>query len=107
MFDAPPVFVAQSTSYCQGSITATGDSPYFGEVAMNSLPLHTRITVKPRFNRRAHFVVLDHIGSGSELDFYTSSCTAALAWGRRSVHVTLGWRRPIRRGFVLRRRFVP
>jgi hypothetical protein len=78
-----------STSYCQGTITASGERPFVGEVANNTYPLGTRIVVSPAVWGRTRFVVEDRIGSGSELDFYNSSCAAAVAFGRRveRVHV--------------------
>jgi 3D (Asp-Asp-Asp) domain-containing protein len=104
---APVVLVSTAYSPCSsGSIMANGHRTHFGAVAQNAWPLGTRITIHPGFAGRHRFVVEDRIGYGSELDIWTSSCSGALAWGRRSVRVTLGWRRQVRRGFVVRHRYV-
>lgn len=72
-----------STCYAQGGITSSGQQAYFGEVANNFLPLGTRIMLDhPAFGRR-EFVVLDHIGSGSELDIYYPSEAACNDYGRQ------------------------
>ena len=78
-----------STAYCQNGITASGQAPFVGEVAANLYPLGTRLRVSPPVWGRTRFVVLDRIGSGSQLDFYNSSCSTALTFGRRveQVHV--------------------
>jgi|ERR1700684_15295 len=77
-----PVLLS-STAYCQGDITAAGHAPFVGEVASNIYPLGTRLAVSPPVWGRTRFVVLDRIGSGSQLDFFTSSCSQAIAFGRR------------------------
>ena len=79
---------ASSTSYssCESeTVTAAGTGTFFGEVAENTLPLGTRIYMDyPVYGRRL-FVVLDRIGSGSELDFFAPYCSWANWWGRRTV----------------------
>lgn len=78
-------YTVDSTCYSGGGQTASGDSVYFGEVAVlpGFLPLHTRIRLDhPAFGRR-DFVVLDHIGHGSELDIYNSSESACNYYGRQ------------------------
>jgi len=85
-----PWLTVDSTSYSpcsSGTITASGKHTYFGEVAMNTLPLGTRIQIRPAAFGRSTFTVEDRIGSGSELDIYQPSCTAAIDYGRRAEHV--------------------
>jgi hypothetical protein len=58
---------------------------YVGEVANNFLPLGTSIMLDhPVFGLR-RFVILDHIGWGSELDFYGPSESSCVAFGRETV----------------------
>jgi len=76
-------YTVSSTCYAQGGTTASGADAYFGEVANNALPLGTRIRLdRPAFGQR-DFVVLDHIGSGSELDIFNPSEAACIAYGRQ------------------------
>lgn len=72
-----------ATAYCQGTVTASGRAPFVGEVANNTWPLGTRLRVSPPVWGHTRFVVLDRIGWGSQIDFYTPSCSIALAFGRR------------------------
>ena len=83
-----------STAYCLSGRMADGSYVRAGSVAHNGYPLGTRVTVSPAFYGRRRFVVRDRIGWGTELDFWTGSCATALAWGRRTVFVRRGWRRP-------------
>lgn len=46
-----------------GGTTASGDTPYFGEVANSALPLGTKIWIEPAIKGRHRFVVLDRFGS--------------------------------------------
>lgn len=74
-----------STCYAQAGTTASGAQTFVGEVAMNSVPLHTHIELsRPVFGHR-RFVVLDRIGSGSELDIYDPSERACIDYGRRRI----------------------
>lgn len=79
-------YTVSSTCYAQGGATATPHvDAYFGEVAvlLGFLPLHTRIRLdRPAFGRR-DFVVLDHIGEGSELDIFFPSESACESYGRQ------------------------
>jgi 3D (Asp-Asp-Asp) domain-containing protein len=34
------------------------------------------------------FTVTDHIGHGSDVDIYMTSCARGLSWGRQHLHVT-------------------
>jgi 3D (Asp-Asp-Asp) domain-containing protein len=80
-----PHYTVSSTCYAQGGTTASGRQTFVGEVANNSLPLGTRIRLdRPVFGRR-EFVVLDRIGSGSELDIYEPSEATCLDYGRREI----------------------
>lgn len=55
-------------------------------IAMNSLPLGTRIKLTgPSYFGLRVFTVRDRIGWGSELDFWAPSCGQARSWGRRTV----------------------
>lgn len=93
--------IANSTAYCQQGVMANGQYVHEGSVAMNDRPLGSRITVSPPFYGRRLFVVRDRIGYGSQLDFWTGSCTAALRWGRRNVRVRSGWPRESRIGRLI------
>lgn len=83
----------ESTSYCQGTVTASGHAPYLGEVANNTWPLGTRIQASPAVFGRTRFKVEDRIGAYSQIDFYTPSCTQADDFGRRVERVTVLQRR--------------
>lgn len=54
-------------------------------MANNFLPLGTRIRLDSPAFGRTDFVVLDHIGSGSELDIFNPSESACLQYGRREI----------------------
>ena len=73
-----------TTSYCEGAVTASGVAPYVGEVASNLYPLGTHLVLSPPVFGISEFVVLDRIGYGSELDVYAPSCAAAIDFGRRT-----------------------
>jgi len=79
-------YSASSTAYCDSGPTASGSGTYEGEVASNRHPIGTRlrITSGPQAGREVS--VQDRIGSGSELDFYMGSCSAAARYGRQQVH---------------------
>jgi 3D (Asp-Asp-Asp) domain-containing protein len=79
----------QATSYCQGTITASGEAPYVGEVANNMWPLGTRVEVSPAVFGRRFFHVEDRIGYGSQIDFYNPSCQRAIQFGRRIERVSV------------------
>jgi 3D (Asp-Asp-Asp) domain-containing protein len=84
---------ASATCYSQGTITASGRHVFVGEVAQNTLRFGTWITLDRQVFGRRHFVVLDRIGHGSELDFYYPSESACVQFGRRRVGYTVGWHR--------------
>jgi 3D (Asp-Asp-Asp) domain-containing protein len=83
------VLAASSTSYCPGSsgqVMADGTHVRLGSAASNRHPLGTRLRlIGVRFLGRRTFVVRDRIGSGSQLDLWSPSCTASRRWGRRRV----------------------
>jgi hypothetical protein len=56
---------------------------FVGEVANNFLPLGTKIRLDHPAFGRTDFVILDHIGEGSELDIYNTSNAACEEYGRQ------------------------
>lgn len=72
-----------TTSYCQGTTTASGEHVFLGEVAMNTEPIGTRLQVSPPIYGRTRYVVLDRYGWGTQMDVYNPSCGAAIDYGRR------------------------
>lgn len=94
----------QSTSYCLDGRTA--DGTYLSKsrpsrralrtLAHNGFPLGTRVWVEPAVRYRHRWVVRDRIGWGSQADFWAPSCGEAISYGRRTVHIRRGWRRPRR-----------
>jgi len=78
-----------STAFCQSGTTASGQQTRAGTVASNSYPLGTVLHVSDSPTGPGDFTVTDRIGSGSQLDFFVNSCSAARAYGRRSVTVSL------------------
>jgi 3D (Asp-Asp-Asp) domain-containing protein len=85
-----------STGYCLHGTMADGSYTRSGSVAHNGYALGTHLTIWPTPTGRRRFVVRDRIGWGTELDFWLPSCGQAIAWGRRTVHVRVGWK-PTRR----------
>lgn len=91
---AAAVLSAASTSYCLQGRMADGTYTRAGSVAMNTLPLGSKIRlVGVSFNGRRTFTVRDRIGWGSQLDLWTPSCGQARQWGRRNVRFVV-----VRRG---------
>jgi 3D (Asp-Asp-Asp) domain-containing protein len=88
-FAAAATLALSSTAYCDQGTMANGQQTRPHTVAMNSLPLGSKIRlVKPKtFNGQRIFYVRDHIGWGSEIDFWTSSCGKATSWGRHKVTI--------------------
>lgn len=83
--------VAHATSYCQSGTMADGTQTRTHSIAMNSLPMGTHIRLSHPVFGMVRFVVRDRIGWGSELDVFTSSCKAAVTFGRRTLHYKIGW----------------
>jgi hypothetical protein len=81
-------YLAGSTSYCLRGAMSDGSYTRWGSIAMNRhrLGTHIRIT-RPSsgFFGRTRFTVRDHIGWGSDLDFWAPTCTMSRLWGRRTV----------------------
>lgn len=96
------VLATSSTAYCLPGTMADGTAVRPGSIAHNGYPLGTRLTITPSPTGRRRFVVRDRIGWGTELDFWVPSCGQALAWGRRTVSIRRGWKRPRLRGVVRR-----
>lgn len=76
-----------STAYCLSGTMADSTQTRAGSVAMNSVPLGTKVRPTRRVFGRKHFVVRDRIGRGTELDFWTSDCSEALRYGRRKITI--------------------
>jgi 3D (Asp-Asp-Asp) domain-containing protein len=94
-FIAAAALLANSTSYCLSGTMADGTQVRDRSVAMNSLPLGSKIKITSEggfFGRRI-FYVRDRIGHGSQLDFWSPSCAKSRKWGRRNVRYVV-----IRRG---------
>ncbi len=82
-----------STAYCLHGRMADGTFVRPGSVASNDYRLGTKLTIRPSPTGRRRFVVRDRIGHGTQLDFWTSGCSAAVNWGRRTVSIKVGWHR--------------
>lgn len=86
---ASAVLSLTSTSYCLQGTMADGTYTRPRSVAMNTLPLGSKIKlISPRsFNGYRIFYVRDRIGWGSSLDFWSPSCAKSRQWGRRNVKI--------------------
>lgn len=87
-------WTVDSTAYspCSaGQFMADGSHVRFGSVAMNALPLGTRITLRPGMYGRRRFTVRDRYGWGTQLDIWTPSCSDASRYGHRPQRVRVGW----------------
>ena len=78
-------YTVSSTCYSQGTITASRQHVYLGEVAQNTLPFGTRIILDHAVFGRRVFTVEDRIGSASQLDFYNPSEAVCVQYGRRTI----------------------
>lgn len=86
---------AHSTSYCLNGTMADGTHTRSRSVAMNSLPLGSKVYVvdgNTRTRRREKgplglriWIVRDRIGWGSEMDFWQPSCDGCMQWARKTV----------------------
>lgn len=89
-----------ATAYCKGSITASGTAARAGVAAADPdvLPLGSIIRIDGGPDRHNGIYTVLDTGPAvrdRQLDLYMWSCYEALAYGRRSVTVTvlrLGWR---------------
>lgn len=91
---ADRVVLFTATAYCTGSTTATGTKPNEQTIAADPdvLPMGSRIRLsglEKRYNRT--YVVGDTGGRirGRRLDLYMRNCKEAIAFGRRSVRVSI------------------
>lgn len=83
----PHPHVAESTSYCLNGLMSDGTKTRKRSVAMNNLPLGSIIHLrKPGPGGLRIWHVRDHIGRGSQMDLWQSTCAAARAYGRRTVY---------------------
>lgn len=76
-----------STAYCLSGTMADGSPVRDGSVASNAYPLGTELEIRPSPTGRRYYRVRDRIGWGTELDFWSPTCSAALRWGRRTVRI--------------------
>jgi len=76
-----------STAYCITGTMSDGTYTRAGSVASYSYPLGTHLIVSNSPTRRKEWIVRDHIGCCSQLDFWVSTCWKARQWGRRPVHI--------------------
>lgn len=84
------LIVASATAYSpcsSGTRMADGTATRFGSVAVNGLPLHTRIRLTHPIEGRRTFVVRDRGGMRGrmDVDVWLASCRAAVVFGRRRV----------------------
>ena len=89
------VAAVSATAYSpcsSGDTMSDGSHTRRGSLAHNGLPLGTRVWVEPAVFGRHRYTVRDRIGWGTDADFWTPSCQAAVAFGRRAVRITVGWR---------------
>jgi len=95
LFAAPAQadYTGSATAYhtCDGSTsqTADGGHVYFGQVASNSLPMHSWIQMihPSSLHGRRFFRVTDRGGPGFLIDIYAPSCGWMNQWGRHQVTV--------------------
>lgn len=87
-----------ATSYCLQGTMADGTRVRARSAASNVHPLGTRIRLvgRPFYGGMRRFVIRDTGGAlgDGHLDLWHPSCSASIAWGRRSVRYVIGWRRP-------------
>jgi 3D (Asp-Asp-Asp) domain-containing protein len=76
-----------STAYCLTGTMSDGSYTRPGSVASNDYPLGTHLIVSNSPTKRKHWIVRDHIGWGTQLDFWVPTCWQARQWGRRAVHI--------------------
>jgi len=88
-----------ATAYCKGSTTASGTAPRTGVAAADPqlLPVGSVVNVATGIAKYNGVYTIMDTGpqvQGRELDLYMWSCYEALAFGRKSIEVTvlrLGW----------------
>lgn len=84
------VYDVEATAYSpcsSGSINASGTHTRQGQIAVNFLPLGTkvRLHIPHSIDGRRTFYVRDRIGYGSQTDFFIQNCGEAIRFGRRHV----------------------
>lgn len=90
------------TSYCTGTTTWSGRAPRDGMVAVldRSIPMYSKVRITGKIRGTAAqrafgtyydrtFTVTDHIGHGSDVDIYMTSCSRGRAWGRQHLKITV------------------
>lgn len=90
-----PAVAEEATAYSpcsSGDTMADGSETRRGSLAHNGYAFGTRVWVEPAVFGRHRYTVRDRIGAYSEADFWTPSCSGAIAFGRRTVRITVGWR---------------
>lgn len=76
-----------STAYCLTGTMADGQPAHYGAVASNLWPLGTHLRVA---GTGQTYVVEDRSGSSTQLDIaMPGDCSAAIAYGRRTVTVEI------------------
>ncbi len=80
--------VVESTSYCQGSVTATGTQARWGVIAVdpNVIPFGTKVYI-PQFDKV--FIAEDTGGAikGNKIDIFMENSDDAINWGRRNIDI--------------------
>lgn len=80
--------VVESTSYCQGSVTATGTQARWGVIAVdpNVIPFGTKVYI-PQFDKV--FIAEDTGGAikGNKIDIFMNSESQCIQWGRRTIDI--------------------
>ena len=66
---------------------ANGQQTYVGAAAGNMWPLGTRLDILSGEHQGITVTVADRIGWGSQLDFFTWSCSKAWQYGREQIEV--------------------
>lgn len=84
---SPSIVSVSSTSYCQSGIMADGQMTHMGAAAGNMWPLGTRLEILTGSHQGTSVTIEDRIGWGSQLDFFTWSCRAAIDYGREQIEV--------------------
>lgn len=88
VFNLGTHMVVESTSYCQGSVTATGTKARWGVIAVdpNIIPFGTKVYI-PQFDKV--FIAEDTGGAikGNKIDIFMEDSNDAINWGRRNIDI--------------------
>lgn len=84
----PRVYDVEATAYSpcsSGDINASGTHTRFGQLAVNFLPLGTKVKllIPHSLHGRRTFYIRDRIGWGTETDVFLPNCAEAIRFGRR------------------------